>query len=133
MIDVFNLKKELQRLQSQAKNNGASIMCADIQLSTYELDRFPEYQLLKFYLPVGCSLQQYDAFWDSIDIDYSGGVMGVVWFTDGSWASPIECDSEQIWHIHKIPPIPPHVEHNDASLMPTWEFDGWGWEIVKDN
>lgn len=62
-------------------------------------------------LKVDYTEKELDEFLSELDFEYDGGfgaqqLFGIVWFTDGSWATRGEYDGSEWWQHHKLLEIP---------------------------
>lgn len=101
----MNVKKELLEL---LKEQNVTLKCGYIRESRYDIT---EEKRKKAILKVGYTKNDYDNFLQSIDFDYDDGfgtdeLAGVLWFSDGTWATRGEYDGSEWWEYHKQPEIP---------------------------
>ena len=62
-------------------------------------------------LPIKHTLEEYNAFIESLDFEYDNGyggqeLFGTIWYTDGTWSDRGEYDGSEWWEHHECPTIP---------------------------
>ena len=110
----MNARDELIKL---LKELNVTLECGYVEDIRYDI---PEKSRRKFILPVSYSEQTYKDFIDDLDFSYDDGygieeLGGVLWFTDGTWASRGEYDGSEWWEHHTRPEIPVELRGADTS------------------
>jgi len=104
-----NAKEEIEGILKQW---GLTIKCASIsygaELGVVSPDAF------NYPLYVDHSESVLKLWLDSLNFDYDSGfggqhLFGILWFTDGTWASRGEYDGSEWWEHNRLPDIPPEL------------------------
>lgn len=87
------------------------VVCAYIRYYKNAYCSPEEETVFCFSLVKNYTKEQLKSFINSLDFEYDNGyggqeLFGIVWFTNGEWASRGEYDGSEWWEIHSCPPIP---------------------------
>jgi hypothetical protein len=104
---MANAKQEFIRA-----TEGTKVIAASITFGHYYNDE--DELAASSLLQKGHTQEEYDAFLDSIDVEYHAGyggqeLFGTIWCEDGIWFTRGEYDGSEWWDKHKYPPVPAKV------------------------
>lgn len=118
----MNARQEICRL---LQANNTKLLAAQIEYMSNE----DKYAAQSIYEEVVKSVMLYkdftdeelEAFFESIDFEYSGGsgtpeVEGVLWFTNGTYATRQHEDGQEWWEVHTVPKIPARGQRLNLCL-----------------
>ena len=108
----MNLRQEICRL---LQANNTKLLAAQVEYMSNE----DKYKAQSIYEEVVKSVMLYkdyeddelEEFFEAVDFEYSGGagtpeVEGVLWFTNGTYATRQHEAGQEWWEVHTVPKIP---------------------------
>jgi hypothetical protein len=98
---------------------GTKVIAAQIQFGYYYKNEEEE-KAATSLLKKGYTQEEYDAFLDSIDMEYDDGyggqeLFGTIWCEGGIWFTRGEYDGSEWWSKHEYPAIPDILEEQNGD------------------
>ena len=125
-MQTTNASTELQKLIQKVKRKyNADLLAVDIRLDTskYGLQKNDERIKVKFMMSK--EDKSIEELLSPIDRNYNSGfgtqyLFGVVWFTNGIWATRYEYDGGEWWDLHVYPSL---SDFEEEQFDPSVDYD----------
>lgn len=109
--DIQNARDEVIEFLRRYEVDGRELMCADIRYDPeFWGNAGKHFRLSTPHLPY-----HREEWLKSLDFTYDSGygaqkLYGILWFSDGTWASRGEYDGKEWWEFLKVPEIPKELQ-----------------------